>query len=606
MSKRPLVAVLLVSALMAGVSASVAAAQSTPAASPSGGPITLTIGSTYDLVSPNVFKACCALDYEFLFESYDQLLNFDKDTLEPTDGLAYYPPEESPDGLTWTFKIRTGVKWSDGVPLTAHDVAFTFNFIKDNHMGAFLSYLGDAKSFTAPDDTTFVWTLNSPSTAPISPPWVPIVPEHIWSKFDGKDAKTIKEFKNVPAVGSGAFHLTDWKPGQYMSSDANRDYWGGAPQIDRLVWRVYDNPEALKLALINGEVDGAYNLPPAIFNQIQDEPNITTNVSNANYYDDLAFNFLGAPGAAYPGSPPGTADPSLQSLDVRKAIAYSIDKQALVDRVTLGYSGLGTTVILPTYTQWHWQPDASETMGFSPETANSLLDKAGYKDKDGDGFRETPNGQPWSLEVLTISDLTYSVAEGKLIVGWMNDVGIKTSIKTVSESKAYDLWYAGDFDMYVWGWGGDPDPDSTLQLFVKSQCGWWSDGCYSDPAYEKMYTEQHTTADLEKRKGIVTQMQQFLYDQVPLVILLYEKDLSAYRNDRFTGFTTQPTPVGSIFYGFGSEIYLGIKPVSASQETASGSSTGVPVWVWIALLVVVVILGGAFFARRGKSSADTE
>jgi peptide/nickel transport system substrate-binding protein len=607
MSKRSLPAILLVSALVASLSASGAAAQSPSASAASGEPVTLTIGSTSDLVSPNVFKACCALDYEFLFLNYDQLLNFDKDTLAATDGLAYYPPEESTDGKTWTFKIRTGVKWSDGVPLTAKDVAFTFNFIKDNHMGAFFNYLGDAKSFEAPDDETFIWRLNTPSTAPIAPPWLPIIPEHIWSRFDGKDAKTIKEFKNIPAVGSGAFNLTDWKPGQYMSLDANKDYWGGTPYIDRIVWKVYDNPEALKLALINGEIDAAEALPPAIFQQIQNVSNITTNVSNANYYDDLAFNFRGAPGAAFPGSPAGTADPSLQNLDVRKAIAYSIDKQALVDRVTLGYSSVGSSVILPTYTQWQWQPDASQTIGFSPEAAKSLLDSAGYKDTNGDGFRETPNGEPWSLQVLTITDLTYSVQEGKLIVGWMNDVGIKTSIKSVSESKAYDLWGAGDFDMYVWGWGAEPDPDSTLQLFIKSQCEWWSDGCYSDPAYEKMYASQHTTADMANRHDIVSQMQQFLYEQMPLVILLYEKDLQAYRNDRFTGFTTQPSPVGSIFYAFGPQVYLGIKPVSANQETASSSSSsGVPIWVWIALVVVVVILGGAFLARRGKSSEDTE
>ena len=245
-------------------------------------------------------------------------------------------------------------------------------------------------------------------------------------------------------------------------------------------------------------------------------------------------------------------------------------------------------------------------MDYSPDTAKALLDSAGYKDVNNDGFRETPSGDPWSLQVLTISDVTYSVPEGKLIVGWMNDVGIKTTIKTVSESKAYDLWGSGDFDMYVWGWGNEPDPDYTLSLFTADQCGWWSDGCYSDPAYEKMYQEQHINSDLEQRKALVTQMQQFLYQQVPEIVLIYEKDLQAYRNDRFTGFTTQPSPVGSIFYAFGSQVYLGIRPVSANEKTAAGSSGGIPVWVWIALVVVVVILGGALMMRRGKASEDTE
>jgi len=595
MSKRSLLAILIVSALVTGLSASGAAAQ-TPSASGESGKIVFTMGLTSDMVSPNPYKACCVPEYETLFLGYDQLFNFSKDTLEATSGLADYPPEVSADGKTWTFHIRSGVKWSDGVPLTAHDVAFTFNFIWDNKLAIFNQYLGYPESFEAPDDNTFVWTMDKATTSPLAPPWLPIVPEHVWSKLDGKDAKTIKEFKNVPAVGSGPFHLTAWKPGQYWTMEANKDYWGGAPYIDEIMFKVYDNPEAMKLALINGEIDAADALPPEIFQQLQGQPNIGTNVSNANAFDNLAFNFE------------GTADPSLQNLKVRQAIQYSIDTQSLVDRVALGYASPGSSVVLPTYTQWFWQPDSSQAMTFSPEEANSLLDSAGYKDVNDDGFRETPSGDPWSLEVLTISDLTYSVPEGKLIVGWMNDVGIKTSIKNVSTSKAYDLWGAQDFDMYVWGWANEPDPDYTLSLFTKSQCLWWSDGCYSDPAYEKMYQEQHLATDLEKRKAIVTQMQQFLYEQVPEVVLDYTKDLQAYRTDRFTGFTPQPSPVGAIFFAFGSEVWLGIKPVSESQQAAGsgGGGTGVPVWVWIALGVVAVIVGGAFVARRGKGSEHTE
>jgi peptide/nickel transport system substrate-binding protein len=596
MSKRSLLSILIVSAMMAGLSASGAVAQ-VPSDGSAPGPIVFTMGVTGDMVSPNPFKACCSPEYEAMFLGYDQLFNFSKDTLEATTGLADFPPDVSADGKTWTFHIRSGVKWSDGVPLTAKDVAFTFNFIHDNHLAVFDHYLGYPKSFTAPDDETFVWTMDRPTTSPLSPPWLPIVPEHIWSKFDGKDAKTIKEFPNVPAVGSGPFVLTDWKTGQFWTMDANKDYWGGAPHIDRIIFKVFDNPEAMKLALINGEIDAADAFPPAIFQQLQGEPNIVTNVSAANYFDNLAFNFE------------GTADPSLHNLKVRQAIQYSIDKQALVDRVALGYASVGSSVELPAYKQWAWQPDPSEAMNYDPDMAKSLLDSAGYRDINGDGFRETPNGQPWSLEVLTLTDLAYSVPEGKLVVGWMNDVGIKTTIKSVSTSKAYDLWGAQDFDMYVWAWGNEPDPDYTLSLFTKAQCLWWSDGCYSDPAYEKMYTQQHLATDLEERIALVKEMQRFLYEQVPEVVLIYEQDLQAYRSDRFTGYTVQPSPVGSIFYAFGSEVWLGIKPVSESQATAgTGSSgSGVPVWVWIALAVVVVILGvGAFTARRGKATDDIE
>lgn len=591
MSKRSLLAMLTVFALMTGVVASSAATQSTP--SGDSGPIIFTMGLTGDMVSPNPFKACCTPEYEMMFLNYDQLFNFSKDTLEATSGLASFPPEKSADGKTWTFQIRDDATWSDGVPVTAKDVAFTFNFIWKNHLAIFYQYLGYPASFTAPNDTTFVWTMDKPTTSPLSPPWLPIVPEHIWSKLDGKDAQVIKEFKNVPAVGSGPFNLTEWKPGQYWTMDANKDYWGGAPHIDQIIFKTFDNPEALKLALINGEVDAADDLPPAIFEQLQGQPNIVTNESAGNYFDNLAFNFE------------GTADPSLQDLKVRQAIHYSMDKQAIVDRVALGHASPGTSVELPMYSQWAWQPDPSQTVGYDPEKAKQLLDEAGYKDVNGDGFRETPSGEPWSMEVLTISDLTYSVAEGKLIVGWMNDVGIKTTIKTVSENKAYDIWADQTFDMYIWGWGNEPDPDYTLSLFTKGQCLWWSDGCYYDPAYEEMYKQQHQATDLQQRIELVDQMQQYLYEQVPEIVLMYTKDLQAYRSDRFTGYQKQPSPTGSLFFAFGSEIWLGVKPVSEGQA-AAGSGSSIPVWVWIALVALVVVLGGAFMLRRGKASADIE
>jgi peptide/nickel transport system substrate-binding protein len=547
------------------------------------------------MVSPNPFKACCGSEYEMMFLAYDQLFNFSQDTLEPTEGLAYFPPEESADGKTWTFKIRSGVKWSDGQPVTAKDIAFTFNFVWKMKLAAFNNYIGYPASFEAPDDTTFVWKMERPSTAPLVPPWVPIVPEHIWGKFMSSDAKTIKEFENVPAVGSGPFVLQEWEQGRYWKMEANKSYWMGAPHIDEVIFRVYDTPEALKLALVNGEVDAAEALPPTIFQSLEGIGNITRNVSAPSYWDNLAFNFV------------GTADPSLQDLDVRLAIAHAINKQAIVDRVMLGFGSVGESVVLPTYSRWYWQPEESEVIGYDPEKAKALLDQAGYKDVNNDGWRERSNGDPWQMQILTISEVTYSVPEGKLINGWLNDIGIHTTLKTVSESKAYDIWLGQDFDMYVWGMGADPDPDFVLSMFTKGQCGSWSDGCWSNSTYEKMYTQQHTVINIDERVELVKKMQQFLYEQSPDVITVYENDLQAYRNDRFTGFVKQPQPVGSIFFAFGPYSYLNIRPVSATSE-GDGSGGGISPAVWIVVVVValLIIVGAVLMMRRRKTAAEEQ
>lgn len=560
--------------------------------------VTFTLGTSTDMITANPFKSAGGTEYEMFFLNYDMLYNFSAEDLSPVSALAEYPPEQSADGKTWTFQIRDDVTWSDGEPLTAADIAFTYNLINEKGGLAFKAELGDPidkNAFVAPDDTTLIWKMETATLAPLAPPWVPIVPEHIWGKFASPQysAQDIKEFRNVPAVGSGPFHLTDWREGQYWEMEANPDYWNGPPNVDKVVFRVYKNPEALSLALTSGEVDAASGLPPSIFNTLEGQPNIATNVSSPGTFTDLAFNFE------------GTGDPSLRDEDVRDAIALSIDRQALVDRTALGYSSPGNTFILPTFERWHWEPPADQLQGYDPDAAKQLLDDAGYKDVDGDGFRETPDGDPWQVELLTISEFTYSVPEGKLIVGWLKDIGIDATIKTVGESQAYQLWGDQNFDMYVWSWGPSPDPDFISSIFTTDQCGSWSDGCFSDPEYDKLYAEQKAALDEDERREILAEMQQFIYDKNVLIVLQYVPYLQAYRTDRFTGYVKQPQPQGYLYFAYGPYSYQSVEPVSAADGGSSGSTTGVPVWVLVAVGVVAagVIV---FMVRRRRSDVDAE
>jgi peptide/nickel transport system substrate-binding protein len=592
------IGVVLSAVMMMAVTASGSfAAAPEPSTEASSKPVVLTIGTPEDLGTANPFKAGTVSAYEMMLLNYDMLYNFTVQDLLPTSGLAIWPPTHSEDGKTWTFKIREGVKWSDGVPLTAHDIAFTYNFINEAHMSYFAYALGHpiAKdAFEAPDDTTLIWHMEEASLVPESPPWIPILPEHIWKRFWGDRSPNhanTKEFPNVPAVGSGPFILTDYEIGQSWTMQANKEYWGGSPKIDTVVFRVFKNPEALALALKTGEIDAASGLTPALFNDLKADSNITTIEGTPVDFDDLAFNFE------------GTADPSLRVLEVRQAIEASIDKQTLVDRVLLGYSWVGSQVVLPQYKRYLWQPEPQEVHDFDPGRAEELLDQAGYKDRNDDGFRETPEGDPWSLEILAITDWTNSVPEAKLEAGYMEDVGIRTSVKVVDTEAANDLWYTQDFDMYQWGWDPNVDPDYILSIFTTKNCLVWSDGCYSNPTYDKLYEEQASTLDEAVRRDTIIKMQKILYDQVPEIVLLYPNVLQAYRNDRFTGFVRQPFPNGSIFFTWSSTPYLTIEPVTGSTGTASNRS-GIPVALWAGIGVVVLL--GAFFIWKRRDSEHTE
>ena len=219
--------------------------------------------------------------------------------------------------------------------------------------------------------------------------------------------------------------------------------------------------------------------------------------------------------------PNDTHNPALEDLVVRQAVSYGTNLQGIVDSVFQGDAEVGTTVTLPS-SPWHFQPPADELYNFDPAKANQLLDDAGYVDTDNDGIRESPNGgQPLAFNVLTINSVSGSNDIGKLMQGWMKDIGIQLNLQPVSESKAYAVWAEGDYDAYIWGWGGDPDPDFILSIFTTHQCLSWSDGCYSDPSYDEMYSKQQTIFNRDDRKAFIDTMQDFLYKQIPEMVLVY-------------------------------------------------------------------------------------
>ncbi|MEX1046604.1 MAG: ABC transporter substrate-binding protein [Actinomycetota bacterium] len=563
--------------------------------------VVFTVGTTSDMKSLSPYGACCTAEYEVFFQIYDMLLNFDRETLEAAPGLAE-SWESSDDGKTWTFHIREDATWSDGEPVTAHDIKDSLKFTVKNG-GAFATYLPFDPKFETPDDYTLIWKSDKPTVSPEAPPWVPILPEHIWGNGRFKTLKEAKQFENYPPVGSGPFRLVEWKEGQFIRLEANKDYWGGAPNIDEIVYRIFDNQEAMVQALRKGEIDFAEDLAPTLWDSLKGVPGVTTFESDAVYFYNLAFGLWKPSQKGYYGENP-TNHPSLQDLEVRKAIAHAINKQDLVDRALFGHGSVGSTVVLPN-NPYHVEPEPGTEYEWDIPRANQILDDAGYEDADGDGVREMPGGgNPLKYEFLVLTDYTYSVSSGKLIKGWLNQIGIDVDIKPVTTNQAYTAWYAHDYDAYVWGWGPDPDPDFILSIFTTGSCDVWSDGCYSNKEYDNLYAQQRTTGNKEDRRELISQMQQMIYEEIPEVVLFYQADLQAYRSDRWTGFLPNPSPQGPIWYQYGPYSSMNIRPVGGAGETAAESQAGIPPMVWVAVIGGVVIVIGIVMAVRRRSSDE--
>ncbi|TMK13580.1 MAG: ABC transporter substrate-binding protein [Actinobacteria bacterium] len=452
------VALAVTLAMVGGVALSGSAlAQSSGTSSPTSNKIVLRVGVPGDMISPNPLLATNGDDYETLFNAYDLLFNFNPDDLSPIPGLAT-ACDPSADYKTWTCTIRSGVTWSDGQPLTAEDVAFTYRFIETTDENeVFTSYIPYHPTFSAPNATTLIWKSPKPTFAPTIPPWVPILPEHIWKQFEG-NGKAARAFANVPAVGSGPFVLTSWDKGQGWTMEANKSYWGGAPAIDEIHYIVYDSQEAMVQALKSGQIDFADNLNPTLFNSLQGQPNIGTVKGTASTFTNLAFNFGGQ-------GPDATNNPVLKDLNIRKAIAMGIDKQSIIDKVWQGDAEVGSVVTLPSHMPWFFTPTDTQSQAYDPAAANTLLDQSGYANKDASGIRQDKNGKPIVLNVITLPEETGSVDTGKLIAAQLQQIGIGVKLQSMSDKQiTNNNWYTGDFDAYVWGWGGDQDVRASIDL----------------------------------------------------------------------------------------------------------------------------------------------
>ena len=554
--------------------------------SPAAGKIVLRVGWTNDPDNLNPFIGYESSSYEIMHLNYDLLVGFSATDMGPRPELAT-SWTHSADGKVWTFQIRQGVKWQDGVPFTAHDVAFTYNYILKNQLSAYYSYLNNVKSVTAPNDSTVVITCSKPK-ANILALFIPIVPEHIWGKIPPKAAENTYVNK-PPIIGTGPFQTTEVVKGRYVIMQANKDYWRGAPKIDEIIFNTYQNADNMVADLRTGALDVAWDIPKAQFQALSSTPGIKTLAGmGMPAEDELCFN-------AYKGAS-SLANPAVKDPAFRRALNWAVDRNKIVQLAYDGYATPGSSIIPSGYyspaLDWHWQPPADEAYGFDLNKARQLLAQAGYKDSDGDGIVNDPHtGKDVVLRLWARSESTSSQISARLIAGWFRQVGVKINLSVMDDGAISDKnyntvngKYAPDFDMYVWGWGWDVDPDFALSVFTTSQINGWSDCGWADPAYDKLYTLQQTTIDPQQRKQVVWQMEEMLYRESPYIVLAYPKELEAYNVSRWAGWVQAPAKVGLVIYtNMNVDTYWSVHPKTGTVTTGSSHS-------WLIVLIVVAAI----------------
>ncbi len=579
----------------------------------------LRVGVTQEIDSLNPFISITRTGTDILRVNFDYLTVYSQKDYSVEPSLAE-EWETSEDKLTWTFKIRKGVKWSDGQPLTAKDPAFTFNKMLDDETArtANGSYTAQFESVTAPDDHTLVIKTKTPQSTMLGLD-VPIVPEHIWSKVTDVGAEPA-----FPMVGSGPFYVTEFKEAQYTKMKANKNYWRGAPKVEEIHFIYYRNSDAAVTALQSGQVDLVNRLTPTQFDALQSNPDIGLNNAQNRRFNEVVLN-SGA--ATNDGTPIGDGNPALKDVKLRQAIAQAIDSKTLVDKVWGGYATEAAGYIPPAFKDYTWTPSGDEKRAFDLDAANEALDDAGYT-KGPDGVRLDKEGKPLNFRLLAHAENVVDENAGPYIKGWLAEIGINITLVPMSDTQINEATTRGEFDLAFSGWNANPDPDYVLSLQTCANRpnaegkGGTPDSFFCDKTYDDLYKKQLSELDPAKRADIVKQMQARIYDQVPLVILGYDNALEAYNKATFEGFPLQPTK-GVIMNQQGYWGYYGATPAGQGpvpvfgengENTATGagtteaaaedsSNTGLILGIVVGV-VLVLLVGGLLFVRSRRKTAD--
>jgi peptide/nickel transport system substrate-binding protein len=231
--------------------------------------------------------------------------------------------------------------------------------------------------------------------------------------------------------------------------------------------------------------------------------------------------------------------PALLDRNVRLALAHATDKQQIIDVVLLGLGSPGRTLIPDSLGVWY--NDAIEDYPFDMAKANQILDDAGYLDSDGDGVRDMPDGsQPLTFRMYYPSDSTTAPRMAEILNGLWAQAGVKTEIQALDPDALTSVCCpAFDFDVILWGWGSDPDPGYLLSVMTTEEIPTGnSETGYANPTYDELFGQQATELDSARRKEIIWEMQQIVFDDVVYIIPFYAQNVQAYRTDRFQGWIT--------------------------------------------------------------------
>ena len=436
---------------------------------------------------------------------YNSLVQYrlEGDAIEVVPDLAE-SWEAASDLSEYTFKLKSGVTWHDGQPLTAEDVKFTMDAVLDPNVNASgRGVVSSIDSTEVVDDQTVKFVLKYPfASLPIMLGYnKPIVPKHL---LEGQDLNEPAEFLRKP-IGTGPFKFQEFVQGSHLAVEANPDYFEGAPLLDGIIFKIIPDGNARVAQVRSGEIDFTV-IEPAQIDALSGVDNVEIRyVPQVNYYF-FAINH---------------SSPKMQDVRVRQALVYAINRQAIVDQVLKGHGKVATGPINPLLGPYY-NPDVP-TYDYDPERAAALLEEAGWtKGSDGiltnaQGEKLTirfngPKGYPAMEQVITYAQQEYQ------------KLGIQVTLEIVDWPVHLDMYHNLEYDLLMEWWITPPDADLYDHYHSESSSNWWA---YKNPEIDDLIVKARSEPDEQRRIELYHELQRKLAEDVPVVYLYYPEEIQA-------------------------------------------------------------------------------
>jgi peptide/nickel transport system substrate-binding protein len=455
------------------------------------------------------------------------LLRYDPDTinLEPKYGTAE-SMQQSPDGLSLTFKLKPNLQWSDGQPLTAADYKFTWDKMLDPQVDyPYRSNLRYFESLSAPDERTLVFKLKEVFCPAIAYTTFEPIPRHVFQNLDLND----NPFNQRPTVGSGPWLLQEWVKDSHAIFTANDKFYLGRPNLDRWIYRVVKDTTVSYSMLKTGEVDQS-DIQAIDWEEAKRLPN----VQPISYYPvNAGWVFIGY----------NLRNEMLKDVRVRQALAHAMDRKKFIDAIRIGHAKPINSIFASA--SWAHSDDVPK-YEYDVAKAKQLLDAAGWRapSNDPNGTR-VKDGKPMRMRIFYNAGNKDREQLATIAQQYAKAVGV--GLEVISEEwNAYlnRVTKTMDMEMYVLGWSSGLDPQSSQNIWVTG--GGQNSSSFSNPVVDDLFPKAATVPGCSQadRKRIYAEIQKQIAGDPPYIFMWESESLSGL-NSRLV-----PNPQAKLGYAY--------------------------------------------------------